>query len=111
MALCATQWRHAARSRGALVELLSRLIGQMYYAVVDLTLSSTAFVHMCIFTNTERAVLTQEGVLEPTHSQTHRTYPDPNWNQIYLSTYMLINPARLATKRLITPGDAIPTFD
>jgi DNA-binding CsgD family transcriptional regulator len=95
----------------ALLESLSRLVGRLYDAVVDPTLWGSVLVQTCIFTNTERAILIYEDALEPADSHSHMSDPDPDRSRLYLNTDMVINPARLATSRLVKPGDVVLTSD
>ena len=41
----------------------------------------------------------------------HISLSDPDWERLYLNTYMLINPARLARGRLVKPNDIVLTSD
>jgi DNA-binding CsgD family transcriptional regulator len=93
------------------LETLSHLIGQMYDAVVDPTLWPAVLVETCNFTHAERAILIHEDALEPADSQFHISCRDPDWERLYLNTYMMVNPARLATSRLVKPGDVVLTSD
>ncbi len=93
------------------MESLSRLIGQIYDAVFDPTLWPAVLVETCFFTNAERAILIHEDALEPTNSQFHISYQDPDWERLYLNTYMMINPARLARGSLVKPNDIVLTTD
>jgi DNA-binding CsgD family transcriptional regulator/PAS domain-containing protein len=52
-----------------------------------------------------------EDALEPANSLFHISYPDPDWERLYLNTYMMINPARLARGRLVKPNDVVLTTD
>ena len=93
------------------MEPLSRLIGQIYDAVIDPTLWRSVLAETCIFTNTERGVLIHEDSLEPADSLFHTSLPDPEWERLYLNTYMLINPARLARGRVVKPNEVVLTSD
>jgi DNA-binding CsgD family transcriptional regulator len=104
----------SAGRRGLLeahLELLSRLIGQIYDAVVDPALWPSVLGETCIFTNSERGVLMHEDALEPADSLFHISSHDPEWERLYLNTYMMINPARLARGRLVKPNDVVLTTD
>jgi DNA-binding CsgD family transcriptional regulator/PAS domain-containing protein len=93
------------------LESLSRLIGQIYDTVVEPALWPSVLSETCIFTNSAQAILIHEDALEPTNSLFHMSYPDPDWERLYLSTYMMINPARLARGRLVQPNDVVLTSD
>jgi DNA-binding CsgD family transcriptional regulator/PAS domain-containing protein len=93
------------------VESLSRLIGQIYDAVVDPTLWSSVLMQTCVFTHAVKAVLIHEDALEPANSLFHISNADPDWERLYLNTYMMINPARLARGRLVKPNDVVLTSD
>lgn len=93
------------------MDALSRLIGQIYDAVVNPALWTAALIQTCIFTDTERAILIHEDGLVPTNSQFQISYADPVWERLYLDTYMMINPARLARGRLVQSGDIVLTSD
>ncbi len=93
------------------METLSHLIGQMYDAVVDPTLWPAVLVETCNFTHAERAILIHEDALEPADSQFHISCRDPDWERLYLNTYMMVNPARLARGRSVKPNDIVLTTD
>jgi len=98
-------------SSEAQLESLSRLIGQIYDAVVDPTRWISVLAETCVFMNTERAILIHEDALEPANSLFQVSNSDPDWERLYLNTYMMINPARLARGRLVKPNDIVLTSD
>ncbi len=93
------------------MEALSLLIGQVYDAAVDPALWPSVLLQTCMFAGAERAILIHEDALEPRDSMFYISGPDPEWYQLYLDTYMMINPARLATGSRVQPGDVVLTSD
>ena len=93
------------------MEALSRLIGNIYDAVLNPTLWPVVLAQTCIFTDTERAILIHEDALEPADSLFYVSKSDPEWERHYLDTYMMINPARLALGSTVEPGSIVLTSD
>lgn len=93
------------------MEALSHLIGQIYDAVVDPSLWTSVLAQTCGFTDAERAILIHEDGADPANSLFEISFHDPDWERLYLNSYMMINPARLAMGRWVKPGDVVLTTD
>ena len=79
--------------------------------MADPTLWISVLAETCIVTHAERGILIHEDSLEPANSLFHTSSSDPDWERLYLNTYMLINPARLARGSLVKPNDVVLTSD
>ena len=89
----------------------SDLIGRIYDTVVNPELWPVVLNETCRYTNTSRSLLIFEDAVEPERSIFRLSARDPEFEKLYLRTYLLLNPARLATIGQVKPGDVVLTTD
>jgi DNA-binding CsgD family transcriptional regulator/PAS domain-containing protein len=93
------------------MEAFSNLVGRIYDAAIDPGQWEAVLGEASVFTNAERAILIHEDAVQPSRSLFYISNPDPEWDRLYLETYLLINPARLALVSRVRPGDIVLTTD
>ncbi len=91
-------------------ELLD-IVGQVYDSALNPSLWPEVLGAVGRFLETSQTALVLENAVDPSQSVFYTSFPDREWTERYIQSFMLINPMRLATVHSTGAGDIILTTD